>query len=236
MTDITACITLHREGLLAGPALRSYFAAIERARAAGLIVEPLAVLDRVDATTQSVIDGLPAGSVRMIRSDDGDPACVRNRGVAQANGTYVAFLDGDDLWSPNWLHAAHAFCLRNGQLVAHSEMNVVFGLQRVVWWHADSLSPGFDASYQLLGNQWDAMCFTTRQTLCNHPYLTNDLDRGYGHEDWHWNNLTLEAGIAHRPVPGTIHFKRRRPNSQLAVCIAHDAIAQPSRRTRMPVS
>jgi len=229
MTDITAAITAHREGLLAGPALRSFAAAVAHARAAGLSVETLAVLDRPDALTRSVFQSVAAGSLRVVLNDGGDPALARGRAVAEAQGEHVAFLDADDMWSENWLTAAHGLVRQSAKpVVAHSEINVVFGKVRAIWWHADSAAAGFDVDFQRVGNYWDAMCLARRDVFEAYPFRRNDLKAGYGHEDWHWNNVTLAAGVAHRPVPGTVHFKRRREGSQMELCDDGDVVVYPT--------
>ncbi len=233
MTDITAVITGHREALLAGPALRSFWVCVEHARAAGLSVETLGVLDAPDGLTRSLFEAQQEAGLVVLACHGRDPAVARNHAVAQASGTHLAFLDADDLWSRNWLVDAHHFVAASPRpVVAHSEMNVVFGNYRCVWWHADSEAEGFDVDFQRLGNYWDAMCLARLDLFRAHPFRRNDIKAGYGHEDWYWNNETLAAGIAHRPVPGTVHFKRRRDNSQMALCDMSDVVVYPNAITQ----
>jgi len=42
-------------------------------------------------------------NVKLIEQPNSGPAAARNRGVGEASGTYVAFLDSDDIWLPNKL-------------------------------------------------------------------------------------------------------------------------------------
>lgn len=213
--DITVVITAHREGLIAAQSARSAEAAVTEAAERGLRCETLVVLDRADAMTADVLRGAFGERARFLASDEGDPGGARNCGVAAATGCSVAFLDADDLWSRNWLVEAHARAEARPDAVFHSACNLVFGHKRLLWWHSDSESPLCDAAYMGWTNYWDALTFARTAIHQHLPFRRNDLRLGFGHEDWHWNLETLRAGIAHKPVPGTMHFKRARSGSQM---------------------
>lgn len=226
MTDLSIVITAHREGIIAAVTARSARAAMARAAAeTGLSCETVVVLDRGDAITAGALrDTLgDLDAVRFLETDEGDPGLARNRGIEAAQGTCATFLDGDDLWSSNWLSEAWRACERRPDAVLHSQCNVVFGGERNVWWHVDSESALYDPLYLSWSNYWDAMSFARTSIYRDVPFRGNDLKAGYGHEDWHWNVQTVRRGIAHKPVEGTIHFKRRRPGSQMAQVVRADA-------------
>ena len=64
--------------------------------------EVIVVDDGSTDNTQSVL--APFGDkIRYIRQDNQGVASSRNTGIAQAQGEYVALLDGDDLWEPEKL-------------------------------------------------------------------------------------------------------------------------------------
>lgn len=222
---ISAVMNAHGEGLLAGPSIRSFCEARAHAEAAGIEVEGIFILDRADKVTEQVIRESNVENVSIYATDFGDLSSARNFGASMATGEFVGYLDADDFWSYNWLTEATRFCLsQDRHIVAHSEINILFGDARNVWIHADSLDPNFDPSYLTVGNYWDSMSFTRRDVLTRFPVVKNELKKGFGYEDWHWNCVTLLAGIPHRPVPGTVHFKRRRGGSLLASSAESDVV------------
>ncbi len=239
MTDISVIITAHREGVLAGTTARSARRAIERARAeANLTSEVVLVFDNASDETRDILlhafAGFDEAVVRPIETSLGDPGQARNAGVDAAEGTTATFLDSDDLWSSNWLTAAFAFCEARPDAILQSQCNVVFGTRETLWWHVDSEGPLFDPNYLAWGNYWDAMSFARTDIYRRFRFEPNDLKLGYGHEDWHWAVMTHEAGVPHKPVPETIHFKRARNGSQMSLVDSAGAVVRPLKFKGLP--
>jgi len=218
LPDISVVFTAHREGIIAGLTVRSALEAIAHIeQTLGKSSEILIVLDRADVVTKSVFVGGLGPSARVFETDLGDPGQARNVGIENAAGECITFLDGDDLWSYNWLTEAYRLIKTRPDAVAHSNCNIVFGSERNIWWHIDSEGPLFDPKYLEWGNYWDAMAFSRTDIYRRFRFRPNNLSIGFGHEDWHWNVVTIAAGIPHKPVPNTIHFKRRRAGSVSAM-------------------
>jgi len=69
---------------------------------------------------------------RYIQKPHTGPADARNVGVRAAQGTHIAFLDADDLWSPDYLSAMQATFRTNPQAeLAHCE-GIIFRIENGV--------------------------------------------------------------------------------------------------------
>lgn len=228
--DITAIITAHAEGAVAGVSLRSFRAAVDAAQLAGIAVEALVVLDNADDATRAAFAEVEDLGYRLLETSHADQGRVRNDVVEVAAGAYVAFLDGDDLWSDNWLVGAYAACLADpGRVIAHPALDWVFGGEEMVCFFPDGDDPAFDPASVRVQNPWDALCLAPVAAYRDHPFAPRAIDEGWAYEDWHWNMETLVAGYRHVVVPETIHFKRRREGSQFVEARATRALPRPSR-------
>ncbi|MFT4084316.1 MAG: glycosyltransferase family A protein [Nocardioides sp.] len=225
--QITTILTGHAEGQLIGVTFRSMLDAVAAARATGLEVEMMVVLDKPDPATAEALAEAEEHGCRVLRVSfpAADHASVRNHAVEQARGEYVAFLDGDDLWTENWLVEAHAMCQTDpGRVIAHPEVDWIFDHGSNLWFLLDQTDPAFDPAYLRVFNYWDVLCLAPRAAYLEHPRQPRAIEAGYAYEDWHWNLQTVGAGYLHRVVPETIHFKRRRKASQLTVAISNRSL------------
>jgi glycosyltransferase involved in cell wall biosynthesis len=70
----------------------------------GVELEVLVVDDGSTDDVRGVVDELDDRRFRVLRQEPSQGVCVaRNRGVAEASGTWIAFVDDDDLWAPDKL-------------------------------------------------------------------------------------------------------------------------------------
>lgn len=230
--DISVIVTLHQEGLLAEATLASAARAAGVAARQGLSVHLLAVVDRPDELTRSVLEGWRS-RLEILEVHTGDVGLNRNAATASATADFVAFLDGDDLWAPDWLATAFAAAQAGPvRSVWHPEANLYFGEAGNESWflHPDMEAPGFDRAIIELYNPWTALCFAPRALLLDIPYPPSDLAGGFGYEDWHWNLVTARRGVLHKIVPGTVHFIRQKPVSLMRRTTAAGALMVPPPR------
>ena len=51
----------------------------------------------------AVVEGFSDPRIRLIRQENAGVSAARNRGIAESRGEFVALLDGDDVWKPDYL-------------------------------------------------------------------------------------------------------------------------------------
>ena len=225
--DISAVLTAHHEGMLAGISLHSMLDAMEHARQAGLSCELVIVLDQPNEATREMFSEAEENGWKIAEVDFGDQGKARNHAIGMCEGRYIAFNDADDLWSENWLTEAHRMCESDpGRIIAHPEVDWFFQENNNLFFHIDQTDPAFDPAILRFINCWDALCMAPREAYEKFPFCDRDIDTGFAFEDWQWNCQTLEAGYVHRVVPNTIHFKRRRKGSQTLEASARRALVR----------
>ena len=152
----------------------------------------------------------------LTQLDYGDLALSRNHAVDHGDSEFVGFLDGDDLWSTNWLTASAATCRSGGSLtICHPAWNVIFGTKQMLFPQPDQTDRRFAVDGLRVMNYWTALSFAPRAIYAAYPYQPNRIDLGFGFEDWAWNVLTIERGCVHRAVPETSHFIRYKESDSL---------------------
>ena len=231
--DITVVAIFHREGNLALSAIASLIDMVASARASDLAVETIAVLDKADELTRTLVTTQGESIWNDVKHVNfGDLGLSRNAGTQASNGRYLSFLDGDDLWGAEWLLASY-FSATNGpsQAIWHPEFIYYFDesdfqshsvsetphfkTRSFVMRHQSSRSQSFDRRALLLENVWTANVFAARDLYIQFPYPAEDRGRGFGVEDWSWNIASEWHGIPHLIVRDTVHLIRVKQDNSL---------------------
>lgn len=77
-------------------------------------------------STLTVAKSIPDSRIQVFSFPNGGQAISRNRGIAKARGEYIAFLDADDLWTPDKLEdQLQALQADSQAAVAYSWLNFI---------------------------------------------------------------------------------------------------------------
>ncbi len=203
--------------------MRSIAAAIDAVQANGDSVELILVRDRPDAPTRHEVDWWSARSdlsftVRVLDVDLGESGASRNAGAEASVGTYVAFIDGDDLVSSNYLSdSVRMLRGSDGRTIIHPHRVISFGARSIVWEIRSTVHGDVDYKALVRNNQWPSSSVAPATIYREIPFRSLRPGDGYGPEDWIWNIDTAAAGIAHDVAPETTFFYRVKARSGVNV-------------------
>ncbi|MFV0473280.1 MAG: glycosyltransferase [Pikeienuella sp.] len=216
--DLTVAITAHAETVVSGPTMRSAEAAIAAAEAAGARVQRLLGLDNCTEGSRAYFRRPEFAGWEPHEFAFRDQGRSRNALAEAAAGEALAFLDGDDLFSENWLVEALKLLDQaekdGARIIVHPELNWVFDGGAFVMTLPGQSDPLFAPYYMGIANYYDALCAAPRRAWLERPYAERAVARGFAYEDWQWAIETMAAGWTHVAAPDTIIFKRRRDMSQ----------------------
>lgn len=100
-----------------------------------------------DGSGQLVADYADA-RVRLIRQPNAGPGAARNRGIAEAGGELLAFLDADDEWTPEFLSECVRTLDRHGAVIAAVSTGYLEypgGESREALWRGRGLAEGLQS-------------------------------------------------------------------------------------------
>lgn len=97
MADVSVIIPLYNKGKYVGRALDSVFSQTFED------FEVVVVDDGSEDEGPDIVRRYKDKRLRLIQQDNAGPGAARNRGIRETTGHYVAFLDADDEWLPDFL-------------------------------------------------------------------------------------------------------------------------------------
>lgn len=211
---VSCVINAHREGGYLHRSIKSALKNISFAEKHGIQCGLIIILDNPSADTVEIADSLQqknSDTIRIVSCDYGDLSESRNRAVIEAEGEFVAFLDGDDLWGESWISSAYIKAKKlNSESVIHPQYNIYFSKTDChVMEHVSQGDSSFFPEFFHEQNYWTSLSFASKKIYLDFPYKRNDISDYFGYEDWTWNCETVQSGITHAIATNSIHFIRR---------------------------
>jgi glycosyltransferase involved in cell wall biosynthesis len=139
-------------------------------------------------------------SIRCIRQANQGPAVARNAGVTLATGSYIAFLDADDVWAPNKLER------QLDRFGERSDLEVSFTRMRNV-----SAEPLIESDPLLDANAWPVTPFSPCTLLARRGIFdrVGPFDPALRHgEDTEWFIRMMFLGVTYEVLPDILVERR----------------------------
>ena len=162
-------------------------------------LELIVVDDGSTDRTEEIVSRLPH-DIRYLQQGNAGPAAARNRGIRDAAGEIVAFLDVDDLWPENTL------TLLVAELVRDPELEVVHGYNQLMVRNAHT------GEYEYRGNPKETFQFSIGAGVYRKSVFARiglfDSTLTFG-EDNDWFCRARESGVKMRRVDRVTLVVRR---------------------------
>ena len=166
-------------------------------------LEIIVIDDGSTDDTEAAVRRLPC-EVHYFKQENLGPAAARNRGIRDAAGDYVAFLDVDDLWPP------HMLTTLMEELIRDPELDLVRGYSQVMEYEPDS------GRYEYRGNPKESFPYSIATAVFRKRVFDRvgwfDKTLLYG-EDTDWFNRAHELQVPMKRVEAvTLHVRRHGQN------------------------
>jgi glycosyltransferase involved in cell wall biosynthesis len=112
--------------------------------------EVLVVDDGSADDIKNIVDGFSDPRIRYFRQSNQGASAARNAGIDRATGTYVAFLDSDDVFLPHHLATMHAMLRNAPDAVAYSPIIATRGRNGNFVKPPRAIAPGEDMATYLM--------------------------------------------------------------------------------------
>jgi glycosyltransferase involved in cell wall biosynthesis len=141
--------------------------------------------------------------VRYIRQENSGQGAARNRGITNARGEFISFLDDDDLWEPGYLATTVSLMDQQPDIAAvYTGFQIIDGEGRRLPQRSSPVVPPGKMYFALLQGGWFPPAVVTVRKACLDQ--VGPLDESLrGHDDWDlW--LRISRNHVFRGIPDVL--------------------------------
>ncbi|MCT4587344.1 MAG: glycosyltransferase family 2 protein [Carboxylicivirga sp.] len=162
-----------------------------------------------------VVESFNDKRIKLVSKVNGGVSSARNRGIKEANGRYIAFLDSDDIWYPNHLKAAYYFFKVNAEVKWYSSSFIRSSANKPI-----TIQTKMPVSYHIENFIKKAYAFIWTSCVIIERHLANSVggfpeNCGYGEDSVFWYKIGLrEQSIGYTSSITAIYTVRENSITQ----------------------
>lgn len=158
-------------------------------------LEVIVVDDCSTDDTADIVQSRYGERVKYVRlAQNGGGAKARNAGIRASSGAWVAFLDSDDVWSPNKISEQLGALRGGGRAISYTNIEFVGKTRGKMLWNSRAMSQNESVSDYILmsGNAIQTSTLLMARSLATEVMFDERLRR---HQDWDFIMRAEKQGV-----------------------------------------
>lgn len=165
--------------------------------------------------------------LKIITANYNDVGLLRNKGVDEASGEYILFLDAGDIILPQTIDKLYVTAKKTNNAILVPLYSITFDSDRqIVEKHEECHEPQHAKTLLFLRNPWGNAFFLSKKTFLKNKYKGDDRKYNLDLYNRYFFEESIISGVKINVVPETVVFTR---NSHVNSLLLEKSVVAPSR-------